>query len=169
MSLILLGLLAACGSPPEDPYAAAGSNRVRRTAEAEQITREAADLIAKVVSPGGSAADRGWSDAVAQDPMTAEDLEPLRTSLEKLVRAHSSAELRSFALWAWGKQRGTPAHIAFATEIVRACVDRDANVLHQALIALENFGVDLERTSAAIDDVEANRLTARRFLRSTAS
>jgi Tfp pilus assembly protein PilF len=43
--LVLVALLAACSSPPTDPYAT--SNRPRRTAEAEALTKEAAELIGK--------------------------------------------------------------------------------------------------------------------------
>lgn len=96
--------------------------------------------------------------------VNAGDVVLLRRALERIALEGREPGTIASAVWALGKLDGDGALIDFCTTILERYVEKDGAILHQALIALENFGVDLGRTGASIVDVAGNRSKARAYL-----
>lgn len=101
-----------------------------------------------------------------QADVNAGDVVPLRRALERIAVEGREPGTIASAVWALGKLEGDGALIDFCATILERYLEKDGAILHQALIALENFGVDLGRTRASIDDIAGNRSTARAYLAS---
>ena len=102
----------------------------------------------------------------AHADVNAGDVVGLRRALERIALGGREPGTTASAVWALGKLDGDGALIDFCTTILERYLEKDGAILHQALIALENFGVDLGRTGASIIDVAGNRSKARAYLAS---
>jgi len=98
-------------------------------------------------------------------PATAPEVERLRDRLVDLVRSGSPAPVAGAAVFALGKLHD-PGLGPFFVEVLRDQLHRDAGVLYQAMIALDNLGADVfaGRGSMSVAEPEANRALAAAFL-----
>jgi hypothetical protein len=106
-----------------------------------------------------------WPEVVA-DPATPADLDRLRDLLTELVRARPSPAVAGLAVFALGKLYD-PDLTEFFVQVLRDYLHGDAEVLYQALIALDNLGANVfaGRQSMSIRDEHENRAMAADFVR----
>jgi hypothetical protein len=98
-------------------------------------------------------------------PATAPVVARLRDRLVDLVRAGAPAPATGAAVFALGKLHD-PGLGPFFVEVLRDQLDRDAGVLYQAMIALDNLGADVfaGRDAMSVAEPDANRALAAAFL-----
>ncbi len=105
-----------------------------------------------------------WHPEVRDQPATAAELEQMSERLVALARSGPPSIVGS-AVFALGK-RSEPDLIPCFIEVMRAHLDRDAGVLYQAMIALDNLDVQVfpGRDSMSLHDEDENRAAAAAFL-----
>jgi hypothetical protein len=103
---------------------------------------------------------------VVGEPATPQELAALRDRLAALVRSRPDDPVASAAVFTLGKLHDSGL-APFFTEVLRAYLDGDAGVLYQAMIALDNLGVEVfaGRTSMSVRVAAENRALAAAFLR----
>ena len=103
---------------------------------------------------------------VLTEPAGPDDLSRLRDRLVDLVRAGVPAPVAGAAVFALGKLHD-PALTGFFVGVLRDQLHADANVLYQAMIALDNLGVDIfaGHRSMSVRAEAENRALAAQFLR----
>lgn len=99
------------------------------------------------------------------EPATTDELAALRGRLITITRSGAPAAVLAGSVFALGKLYD-PGLRSFFVDRVRADLHGDANVLYQAMIALNNLEVDVfaGRDSMSCLDVEENRGLAAAFL-----
>jgi HEAT repeat protein len=113
----------------------------------------------------GQTAGLDREDVVAE-PASPADIAKLRASLVDLVRAGAPDPVAGAAVFALGKLHD-PGLTEFLVEVLRTYLKSNAGVLYQAMIALDNLGVDVfgGRQSMSVLAVDENRALAHDFLR----
>jgi hypothetical protein len=98
-------------------------------------------------------------------PATAPEVERLRDRLIELVRSGAPVPVAGGAVFALGKLHD-PGLRPFFIEVMRDHLHRDAGVLYQAMIALDNLGADVfaGRDSMSVTEADKNRALAAAFL-----
>jgi hypothetical protein len=132
---------------------------------------EAMALLAALESPDEAEVLDGVLGAVLLIEATGPDGRLIPTerevvkALERLARAGDPPAPAAGAVFALGKRHDRALEGLFV-ELLREHVDGDANVLYQAMIALDNLDVPVfaGRDSMSVFDVEVNRLLARKYL-----
>jgi hypothetical protein len=108
----------------------------------------------------------GWPDEVTDEELDLARVNQLRQILISFIREHGDHVAIGTAVWALGKLPRAEDEPLFA-EVLRAELDGRGDVLHQALIALDNLDrlppSDQPRSFAA-SNVDANRELARQYL-----
>lgn len=105
---------------------------------------------------------------VLAEPASAEELGLLRESLKEFVLRSTSTPHVGTAVFALGKLNDANL-VSFFVDVLRRYLHRDATVLYQAMIALDNAGVDVFAgcSSMSVQAVEENRKLASKFLSRT--
>jgi hypothetical protein len=105
-------------------------------------------------------------DEVRAEPASPADLARLRGRLIDLVRQGAPSPAAGAAVFALGKLCD-PGLIRFFVEVLRRYLHTDAGVLYQAMIALDNLGVNVfaGRHSMSVLAEDENRALATEFLR----
>ncbi len=105
---------------------------------------------------------------VLAQPATAQEVARLRDRLVGLIRSGAQAPVAGAVVFALGKLYD-PGLERFFVEVMRDHLLRDAGVLYQAMIALDNLGVGVfaGRDSMSAAEVDENRTLAAAFLRGT--
>ena len=105
-------------------------------------------------------------EEVLAEPASPADLARLRRHLVDLVRQGAPSAAAGAAVFALGKLYD-PGLIGFFIEVLRRYLDTDAGVLYQAMIALDNLGVNVfaGRHSMSVLAEDENRALATEYLR----
>jgi HEAT repeat protein len=113
----------------------------------------------------GQTAGLDREDVVAE-PASPADVARLRASLVDLVHVGAPDPVAGAAVFALGKLHN-PGLTEFFVEVLRTYLRGNAGVLYQAMIALDNLGVDVfgGRQSMSVLAEEENRALAHEFLR----
>jgi hypothetical protein len=107
-----------------------------------------------------------FREEVLAEPASPADLARLRGRLVDLVRQEAPSPVAGAAVFALGKLYD-PGLIGFFVEVLRRYLHTDAGVLYQAMIALDNLGVNVfaGRHSMSVLADDENRALATEFLR----
>ena len=101
---------------------------------------------------------------VLDRPATAPEVERLRNRLVELVRLRGAVRVAVAAVFALGKLYD-PCLRPFFIEVMRDHFHRDAGVLYQAMIALDDLGADVfTGRDSMSDEADTNRALAADFL-----
>lgn len=135
----------------------------------EELLRVAFVMHLYVMSGSVSVADaefHGWSPEVTEMTVDARQFERAQALMDSAIGAlDEDPDRQASAVWVLGKSM-EPGHQARYEELLRTNVDDgDPNVLFQAMIALNNLGIDFENEgSFSVADVERNREVVRAYL-----
>ncbi|WP_224371717.1 M20 family metallopeptidase [Hyalangium versicolor] len=121
-------------------------------------------VLSSTQDPEEFARSMGWPPEVIAQETSKEGDRKLRDALTRFVRRWIEHPSAGLAVWALGKLRA-PEFKPLFDEVLEHHLERDPNLLYQALIALQNLDIPLSglRQDMSVDEVERNRAIARSY------
>ncbi|HYH98290.1 M20 family metallopeptidase [Hyalangium sp.] len=137
---------------------------------AQEVLLNAAFLFEKAVlssatqDPQDFARSMGWPPEVIDQETSEAGVHLLRDALTRFIHRWMEHPSAGLAVWALGKLH-YPGLKPLFDEVLEHHLERDPNLLYQALIALQNLGIRLpgEEQGMSVYEVERNRVMARSY------
>ncbi len=125
---------------------------------------EKATLSTTGQDPEDFARSMGWPPEVIEQETSEAGGRQLRDALIRFIRRWQENPAAGMAVWALGKLRDPELKSLFE-EVLEHHLERDPNVLFQALIALQNLGIRMpgDEQGMSVHEVERNRILARSY------
>lgn len=125
---------------------------------------EKAALSATARDPEEFARSMGWPPEVIDQETSEPGGRQLRDALIRFIRRWREHPAAGMAVWALGKLRDPELRPLF-DEVLEHHLERDPNVLFQALMALRNLGIRVpgDEQGLSVHEVERNRILARSY------
>ena len=143
----------------------ASAEQLDAVAVARELLEKAAITDADPVVLANAGDRLGWCTAVREATVSVDDSAKLQRALISLVDEPANDPEVGEAIFALSKCVGSPTLVEFGRRVLLSALVHDPVVLHQTLVALENWGEDLGKCSRSVADVKVNREIAASYLK----